>query len=332
MKHMPLDKVTARPLEGMSRLRVPIAICVVIGLLVAPFVIYPIIVMKVLCFALFASAVNLLLGYVGLLSFGHAMYFGGGAYVCAYLTKAVGLSPELSLLAGTLFAAVLGLATGLLALRRTGIYFAMVTLALGQMFYFLCLQTPLTQGEDGIQQVPRRALLGLIDISGNTTLYYVVLLIVALGIFVVYRVINSPFGQILTAIRDNEPRAISLGYHTFRYKVLAFTLSAALAGLAGALKVLVFQLASLTDAAGPMSGEVILMILVGGMGTILGPLVGTAIVIPMEDYLSSLGEWVLVVQGLIFIISVSLFRRGIVGEIAEFLRRRSVARVLRIGE
>lgn len=330
MEYTQPNKIIAKQLTGMSKLRLPIAVCLVAALLAAPFVIYPIIVMKVLCFALFASAVNLLLGYVGLLSFGHAMYFGGGAYVCAYLAKSAGLSPEISLLAGTLFATVLGLGTGLLALRRTGIYFAMVTLALGEMFYFICLQTPLTQGEDGIQQVPRHMLFGLIDISGNISLYYFVLAVVSLGIFLVYRVINSPFGQVLTAIRDNESRAISLGYHTFRYKVLAFTLSAALAGLAGSLKVLVFQLASLTDVAAPMSGAVILMILVGGMGTILGPLVGAAIVIPMEDYLSSLEEWVIVIQGLIFIISVSLFRRGIVGEFSAFVRRKSVAKILRL--
>lgn len=330
MEYMQTNKFTATPHVGTHKWRLLLTICIAAALLVAPYVVYPIIIMKVLCFALFASAVNLLLGYVGLLSFGHAMYFGGGAYVCAYLTKSAGYSPEISLLAGTLFATVLGLGAGLLALRRTGIYFAMVTLALGEMFYFICLQTPLTQGEDGIQQVPRHMLFGLIDISGNTALYYFVLAVVSLGIFTVYRVINSPFGQVLTAIRDNEPRALSLGYHTFRYKLLAFTLSAALAGLAGSLKVLVFQLASLTDVAAPMSGAVILMILVGGMGTILGPLVGVAIVIPMEDYLSSLEEWVIVIQGLIFIITVSLFRRGIVGELSAFLQRQDVVKRLRL--
>ncbi|RXF75412.1 branched-chain amino acid ABC transporter permease [Hansschlegelia zhihuaiae] len=304
---------------GVSRGLILVAVAA--ALLAAPFVFYPVMLMKVLCFALFATAVNLLLGYAGLLSFGHAMYFGGAAYVCAYARKELGWTPEASILAGVAFSAVFGLLTGLLSIRRSGIYFAMVTLALGQLFYFLCLQSPATGGEDGIQSVPRGLLFGALDLENNVTLYYFVLAVTGFGMLAAYRAINSPFGQILTAIRENEPRAISLGYRVAWFKALAFTLSAALAGLAGATKVLVFQLASLTDVSAPMSGEVVLMTLVGGMGTVLGPVVGAAIIVSMQNYLADVGEWLIVIQGLIFIATVSLFRRGVVGEIAARLRR-----------
>ena len=283
-------------------------------LLAAPFGVYPVFLMKVMCFALFACAFNLLLGYTGLLSFGHAMFFGGSAYVCAHTIKVMGFSPELGILAGVVFAAALGFISGLLAIRRQGIYFAMVTLALAQMFFFFCLQARFTGGEDGLQAVPRGSLFGIFDLSKDINLYYLVLANFVFGFLVIYRTIHSPFGQVLKAIRENEPRAISLGYRVNQYKLLAFVLSAALAGLAGATKVLVFQLASLTDVAWQMSGEVILMTLVGGMGTILGPIVGAAVIVTMQNYLAGLGEWVLVIQGVIFVLAVSLFRRGFVGE------------------
>jgi branched-chain amino acid transport system permease protein len=291
---------------------------------VAPFVGgYPVFLMKVLCFALFACAFNLLIGYVGLLSFGHAMFFGMSAYVSAHVVKVLGWNPEFGILAGAAVAAVLGLVVGLIAIRRQGIYFAMVTLALSQMVFFFCLQAPFTGGEDGIQSVPRRALFGLIDTKNDLTMFYVVLAIFVIGFAIIYRTIHSPFGQVLKAIRENEPRAISLGYQVDRYKLVAFVLSATLAGVAGGTKSLVFQLASLTDVAWQMSGEVVLMTLVGGMGTVFGPVVGAAVIIGMQNYLSGLGEWVLVVQGAIFVLTVMLFRRGIVGEIAARLVRKA---------
>ncbi|MEL3892942.1 branched-chain amino acid ABC transporter permease [Ferrovibrio sp. MS7] len=282
--------------------------------LVAPSLVYPVFLMKVLCFALFACAFNLLIGYVGLLSFGHAMFFGGAAYISGYTVKAWGFPPELGILAGTAVAAVLGLVAGAIAIRRQGIYFAMVTLALSQMVFFFCLQAKFTGGEDGIQAIPRRMFLGIIDIKNDFTFYYVVLAIFVFGFLVVYRTINSPFGQVLKAIRENEPRAVSLGYRVDQYKLLAFVLSATLAGLAGSTKALVFQLASLTDVTWQMSGEVVLMTLVGGMGTILGPVIGAAVIITMQNYLAGFGEWVLVTQGAIFVIVVMAFRRGVVGE------------------
>lgn len=290
-------------------------------LAVAPFLIYPVFLMKVLCFALFACAFNLLIGYVGLLSFGHAMFFGFAAYVAGYSVKAWGFPTELGLLAGMAVSGLLGLVAGLIAIRRQGIYFAMVTLALAQMVYFFCVQAKFTGGEDGIQSIPRRALFGVIDIRNDLTLYYVVLVIFLVGFLVIYRTIHSPFGQVLKAIRENEPRAISLGYRVDQYKLLAFVLSAALAGLAGATKAIVFQLATLTDVTWQMSGEVVLMTLVGGMGTVLGPFVGAAIIIAMQNYLAQFGEWVLVIQGVIFVMTVMLFRRGIVGEIAALLTK-----------
>ncbi|MCL8382912.1 MULTISPECIES: branched-chain amino acid ABC transporter permease [Xanthobacter] len=290
------------------------------ALLVAPFAVYPVFLMKVMCFALFASAFNLMLGYTGLLSFGHAMFFGGSAYICAHAVKVMGFTPEFGLLAGVTFAAVVGFIVGLLAIRRQGIYFAMVTLALAQMFFFFCLQVRFTGGEDGLQAVPRRAFFGIIDITKDMNLYYVVLAIYVSGFLVIYRAIHSPFGQVLKAIRENEPRAISLGYRVNQYKLVAFVLSAALAGLAGSAKVLVFQLASLTDVAWQMSGEAVLMTLVGGMGTIFGPVVGAAVIVTMQNYLAGLGEWVLVIQGVIFVAAVSLFRRGLVGELLAIAR------------
>jgi branched-chain amino acid transport system permease protein len=297
-----------RDLTGM-------AIALAIGL-AAPLVVYPVFLMKVLCFALFASAFNLLIGYVGLLSFGHAMFFGGAAYISAHTVKVWGWSPEFGLLAAVAVSMTLGLVVGLIAIRRQGIYFAMVTLALAQMVFFFCLQAKFTGGEDGIQAVPRRPVFGFIDTTNDLTFYYVVLAIFAIGFLIIYRTIHSPFGQVLKAIRENEPRAISLGYRVDQYKLLAFVLSAGLAGLAGATKALVFQLASLTDVAWQMSGEVVLMTLVGGLGTVFGPLVGAAVIITMQNYLAGLGEWVLVVQGSIFVVVVMLFRRGIVGELA----------------
>lgn len=305
--------------------RVVFALVAIAVLLVAPLVVYPVFLMKVLCFALFACAFNLLLGYVGLLSFGHAMFFGGAGYICAHAVKVWGLSTELGILCGVLFAALLGLITGALAIRRLGIYFAMVTLALAQMFFFFCLQAKFTGGEDGLQGVPRRAVFGLIDITKDINLYYVVLAIFLIGFGIIYRTIHSPFGQVLKAIRENEPRAISLGYRVSQYKLLAFVLSAALAGLAGATKAIVFQLASLTDVAWQMSGEVVLMTLVGGMGTVLGPVVGAGIIVTMQNYLAGFGEWVLVIQGLIFVLVVSVFRRGLVGELLALVNRQKPA-------
>jgi branched-chain amino acid transport system permease protein len=285
-------------------------------LAVAPFVVYPVFLMKALCFALFACAFNLLLGFGGLLSFGHAMFLGTAGYVCAHVAKEWGVTPEIAILAGTAAAALLGLLVGLLAIRRQGIYFAMITLALAQMLYFFYVQAPFTHGEDGIQAVPRGKLFGVIDLSGTLAMYYFVLAIFIAGFLLIGRIIHSPFGQVLKSIRENETRAISLGYKADHYKLLAFVLSAALSGLAGATKALVFQLASLTDVHWTMSGEVVLMTLVGGMGTVFGPVVGAFVIIAMESYLAELGAWVTIVQGLVFIVCVLAFRRGIVGELA----------------
>jgi branched-chain amino acid transport system permease protein len=297
------------------------AIMVVI-LVAAPFVLYPVFLEKALCFALFACAFNLLIGYVGLVSFGHALFFGWASYLTAYAAKSWGLPPELAIIIGTATAAALGVVAGSLAIRRQGIYFAMITLALAQMMYLVALRVKLTGGEDGIQAVPRGRLFGVFDLSNEMTMYAVVLVIVLAALFLIYRIINSPFGEVLKAIRENEQRAISLGYNTDRYKLVVFVLSATLAGLAGAVKSLVFQLASLTDVHWTMSGEVILMTLVGGLGTIFGPVVGAFLIVAMENYLASFGQWVLVIQGVIFVLCVLLFRRGIVGELANWLRVR----------
>jgi branched-chain amino acid transport system permease protein len=297
--------------------------------------------MKALCFALFACAFNLLIGYGGLVSFGHALFFGWASYVAAHMAKVGAISlpypagwrvwdwltiplppltPELAILFGTAVAALLGLVAGSLAIRRQGIYFAMITLALSQMMYFFALQAKFTGGEDGIQAVPRGRLFGLIDLTNELAMYAFVAVIFLAAFLLIYRIIHSPFGEVLKAIRENESRAISLGYRTDRYKLLAFVLSASLAGLAGATKAIVFQLASLTDVHWTMSGEVVLMTLVGGLGTVFGPVIGAVIITGMQNYLASFGEWVTVTQGVIFVFCVLLFRRGVIGEIANLLR------------
>jgi branched-chain amino acid transport system permease protein len=331
--------ISARPHAARSE---TIAFLLMLAVIVvAPFFVYPVFLMKVLCFALFACAFNLLIGYGGLLSFGHALFFGWASYVAAHMAK-IGvislpypagwrlwgwlviplppLSPELAILFGTAVAALLGLAAGWLAIRRQGIYFAMITLALAQMAFFFALQAKFTGGEDGIQAVPRGRLFGLIDLNNQLAMYAFVAVVFLAGFLLIYRIIHSPFGEVLKAIRENEARAISLGYKTEQYKLLAFVLSAALAGLAGATKTIVFQLASLTDVHWSMSGEVVLMTLVGGLGTVFGPIAGAAVIIGMQNYLASFGEWVTVIQGVIFVFCVLLFRRGVVGEIAHLLR------------
>jgi branched-chain amino acid transport system permease protein len=289
--------------------------------LAAPYFLYPVFVMKVLCFALFACAFNLLLGFGGLLSFGHAAYFGAAGYVSAHAAKVWGFSPELAVLSGTAAAAILGLIFGSLAIRRQGIYFAMVTLAFAQMVYFFALQAPFTGGEDGIQSVPRGNLFGLISLRSDFSLYFFVVAVVFVGLFLIYRIIHSPFGQVLKAIRENEARAISLGYRVNRYKLAVFVMSATLAGLAGGTKALVFQLASLTDVHWSMSGEVVLMTLIGGMGTVFGPIIGAAVIVTMQNYLATWGAWVTIIQGTIFVITVLLFREGIVGVLSKWLRK-----------
>ncbi|MGN6233516.1 MAG: branched-chain amino acid ABC transporter permease [Trinickia sp.] len=307
-------------------------VLLLVGLIVAPWAgAYPLFVMKVLCFALFAAAFNLLIGYTGLLSFGHAMFLATAGYTTGYAIETTGLTPELGVLAGTAAATLLGLVVGIFAIRRQGIYFAMVTLALAQLVYFIFLQAPFTGGEDGLQGVPRGKLFGLLSLSSDLTLYYVVLVAIALAFVLIVRIVHSPFGQVLTAIRENEPRAVSLGYDTDRFKLLAFVLSAGIAGLAGSLKVLVLGFETLGDAYWTMSGLVILMTLVGGMGTLFGPLLGAALVVTLEDRLgdigaalaslthvdwfNSLGDSTTIVIGIVFIACVLTFRRGIVGEI-----------------
>jgi branched-chain amino acid transport system permease protein len=306
---------------GGGILRMTAAMTVLLA--VAPFVgVYPVFLMKALCFALFACAFNLLLGFGGLLSFGHAMFLGTAGYVSAHAAKVWGAPPELAILAGTAAAALLGAIVGALAIRRQGIYFAMITLAIAQMIFFFCLQAPFTHGEDGIQAVPRGRLFGLLDLSRTLVMYYVVLAIFVGAFLLIYRVIHSPFGNVLKAIRENEPRAISLGYDADRYKLLAFVLSATLSGLAGATKAIVFQLASLTDVHWTMSGEVVLMVLLGGMGTIFGPVVGAFVIIALENYLAPFGQWVTIITGTIFVVCVLAFRRGIVGELGAWWARR----------
>jgi branched-chain amino acid transport system permease protein len=292
----------------------------VAALIVAPLFVYPLFLMKALCFALFACAFNLLIGYGGLLSFGHALFFGWASYLSAHSAKVWGFSPELAILTGTATAAVFGLVSGALAIRRQGIYFAMITLALAQMMFLVAVQAKFTGGEDGIQAVPRGKMFGVLDLNNQGTMYVVVVVIFLAAFLLIYRIINSPFGEVLKAIRENEPRAISLGYQTDRYKFAAFVLSATLAGLAGATKAIVLQIASLTDVNWPMSGEVVLMTLVGGLGTVFGPVVGAVVIIAMQNYLAQVGQWVTVIQGAIFVVCVLLFRRGIIGEIAHLLR------------
>lgn len=290
-------------------------------LVAAPMVLYPVYLMKVLCFALFALAFNLLLGYGGLLSFGHAAYFGMASYLSAYSAKMWGFTPELAILLGTATAALLGLVFGALAIRRQGIYFSMITLALAQMAFFFALQAKFTGGEDGIQAVPRGALFGAIRLDDDRVMYALVAVVFFFGMLAIYRIIHSPFGQVLKAIRDNENRAVSLGYRVNQYKLAVFVLSATLAGLAGATKAIVFQLASLTDVHWSMSGEVVLMTLVGGMGTVFGPIVGALVIVTMETYLAQFGAWVTVIQGCVFVLCVLLFREGVVGLIARRLRK-----------
>jgi branched-chain amino acid transport system permease protein len=310
------DLAAPGPAQGAGIGIVPGTVLLVVLFGIAPWAgIYPVFLMKALCFGLFACAFNLLLGFGGLLSFGHAMFMGSASYVCAHAAKVWGLPPEIAILAGTAAAAVLGVVVGALAIRRQGIYFAMITLAIAQMIYFFCLQAPFTHGEDGIQAVPRGHFLGVLDLSNTYVLYYVVLAIFVAGFLLIYRIIHSPFGQVLKAIRENEPRAVSLGYDADRYKLVAFILSATLAGLAGATKAIVFQLASLTDVHWTMSGEVVLMVLLGGMGTIFGPVVGALVIVSLENYLAPFGQWVTIITGAIFVVCVLAFRRGIVGEL-----------------
>ncbi|HSP31265.1 MAG TPA: branched-chain amino acid ABC transporter permease [Halomonas sp.] len=296
---------------------------IVVGL-VAPFVAYPVFLMKVLCFALFACAFNLLLGYAGLLSFGHAAFLATGGYVTGYLLASYpGLTPELGIIAGTLLATLLGVVFGVLSIRRQGIYFAMVTLAIAQLVYFMFVQAPFTGGEDGLHGVPRGELFGLFSLRSNLAMYYFVFAIFLFGFALIQRTVHSPFGQVLKAIRENEPRAVSLGYNTDAYKLVAFIISAGLAGLAGSTKTVVFQLASLTDAHWHMSGEVILMTLLGGVGTLLGPLMGAGIVVSLQHLLaqSPLGNWVSVILGIIFVVCVLSFRSGIIGELDKMYRK-----------
>ena len=323
----------------MKKLSLVVYLLLLVGLLLAPFFgAYPVFVMKLMCFALFASAFNLLLGYTGLLSFGHAAFLGGSAYVAGYGVKALGFTPEVGLIAGTLTGALLGWLFGLLAIRRQGIYFAMITLALAQLVFFVALQAKFTGGEDGLQGVPRGKLFGLLDLSNDLTMYYVTLVVVVGAFLLIMRTIHSPFGQVLKGIKENEPRALSLGYDVARFKLLAFVISAALSGLAGSLKTLVLGFATLSDVHWTASGQVILMTLVGGLGTLSGPLVGSAVVVLLEnkigelgnllaritsiEWFTTLGESVTMVTGLIFVICVLAFRKGIMGEIIAFIERR----------
>ncbi|MBP0578134.1 branched-chain amino acid ABC transporter permease [Labrys sp. LIt4] len=298
-----------------------VALAMVALIAVAPFVAYPFFVMQVLCFGLFACAFNLLLGYGGLLSFGHAAFFGLASYVCAHAAKVWGLTPELAILSGAVVAALLGLVVGALAIRRQGIYFAMITLGLAQMVQFYATQADFTGGEDGIQGVPRGRLFGAIDLSDDRVLYILVAVIVLAGLFAIHRIVHSPFGQVMKAIRDNEPRSLSLGYDAERFKLLMFVLSATLAGVAGATKALVVRIASLTDVHWTMSGLVVLMALVGGTGTLFGPMLGALVVVTMEHYLAPLGSWVTVAQGAVFVICVLAFRDGIAGTLGKLLRK-----------
>ncbi|WP_373946961.1 branched-chain amino acid ABC transporter permease [Paracoccus marcusii] len=297
-----------------GRIKAVILLAMLGFLLLVPMFLYPIFLMKILCFALFAAGFNLLLGYTGLLSFGHAAFFGGGAYFTAHAVKVWGLSPELGILVGVAGAAGLGLIMGLIAIRRQGIYFAMITLALSQMFFFFCLQAAFTNGEDGIQSVPRGTFLGMLDLSNQINMYYFVLGVFLAGMLAIWRIINSPFGMILKSIRENEARATSLGYTVARYKLAAFVMSAAIAGLAGSVKSLVFQFATLTDVGWQMSGEVILMTLLGGIGTLIGPVIGAGLVVTLQNYLATSPLPVTVITGVVFMVCVLLFRRGLVGE------------------
>ncbi len=316
----PPPRVAAAP-RRETALRAAIFAALLVAIAVAPFVAYPVFVMRVMCFALFASAFNLLLGFGGLLCFGHAAFFGVASYVCSYAALSLSLTPEVSILLGTVSAGLLGAVFGVVAIRRQGIYFAMITLALAQIVYFVCLQAPFTGGEDGIQGVPRGRLFGLIDLSRDGALYVLVAVVFLGGLALIARIVHSPFGQVLRAIRENENRALSLGYRVDRYRLAVFVMSATLSGLAGSTKALVFQLASLTDVHWTMSGEVVLMTLIGGMGTIFGPSLGALVFVSLEFYLASLGSWVTVVEGAVFVVCVLAFREGIVGVLARRFRR-----------
>ena len=305
---------------GIPRAQAAAFVVMVAAIIIGPSVLYPVFLMKVLCFALFACAFNLLPGYVGLLSFGHAAYFGMGSYIAAWAAKRWGMDAEVAIILGGLTAAALGLAFGWLAIRRQGIYFAMITLALAEMVYFFCTEAPFTGGEDGIQQVPRAPLFGVIPMQADMSLYWLVAGVFLIGFLLIHRIIHSPFGQVLQAIRENEPRAVSLGYRVDDYKLLAFVLSAALAGVAGATKSQVFGIATLTDVHWSMSGEVVLITLIGGIGTIFGPVVGALLFGALETYLAPFGDWVTVTQGAIFVLCVLAFRRGLVGEMGLRLR------------
>ncbi|MBB3147095.1 branched-chain amino acid transport system permease protein [Phyllobacterium trifolii] len=307
--------VTSAPKPRLLTLETTLILIGIIGLILAPFYFYPVFLMKVLCFALFACAFNLLLGYTGILSFGHAAFFGGAAYFTAHAVKEWGLPTELGILVGVLGATILGLIIGFFAIRRQGIYSTMITLALAQMFAFFCLQASFTHGEDGIQGVPRGYLLGFIDLNQPLNMYFFVLAVFLIGMFIIWRIINSPFGMILKSVRENEPRAISLGYSVARYKLAAFVMSAALTGLAGGLKAIVFQFATLTDVSWQMSGEVVLMTLLGGIGTLVGPIFGAGLVAALENYLATSEFPVTVITGIIFMVCVLVFRRGIIGEL-----------------
>jgi len=305
---------------GFSRSQLAALVVMVAMIVFSPMVLYPVFLMKVLCFALFACAFNLMIGYVGLLSFGHAAYFGMGSYVAAWTVKHWGISAEVAIILGGLTGAVLGTCLGWLAIRRQGLYFAMITLALAQMVYFFCLQAPFTGGEDGIQQVPRSSVFGIFSLHNDMAVYWLVSAVFLGGFLLIHRIIHSPFGQVLKAIRENEPRATSLGYRTDDYKLICFILSATLAGVAGGTKSLVFGIATLTDVHYSMSGEVVLMTLLGGLGTVFGPVIGALVMTSMENYLAQLGAWVTVTQGFIFALCVLFFRRGIVGEIGAKLK------------
>ena len=305
---------------GFSRSQSIAFVLMVVLIVVSPFVLYPVFLMRVLCTALFASAFNLMLGYVGLLSFGHAAFFGMGSYVTAWTMKFWHLDASIAIIFGGLTGGALGLVLGFLAIRRSGIYFAMITLALAQMVYFFCLEAPFTGGEDGIQQVPRGYLFGFIDLSNDMTMYWVVAAVFVGGFLMIHRIIHSPFGQVLKGIRENEPRATSLGYRTDDYKLIAFVLSCMLSGVAGGTKALVFGIATLTDVHYSTSGEVVLTTLLGGLGTVFGPAMGALVVTSMENYLAQAGAWVTVIQGAIFMLCVLAFRRGIIGEIGAFFR------------
>jgi branched-chain amino acid transport system permease protein len=305
---------------GFSRSQFILCLVMIALIIIGPFVAYPVFLIRFLSYALFACAFNLMIGYVGLLSFGHAAFFGMGSYVAAWVMKFWHVDAVVAIGLGGVTGAALGLVLGYLAIRRSGIYFAMITLALAQMVYFFCLEAPFTGGEDGIQQVPRGHMFGVLNLNNDMTMYWVVAIIFILGFLLVHRIIHSPFGQVLKGIRENEPRATSLGYRTDDYKLIAFVLSCTIAGVAGGMKAIVFGIATLTDVNYPTSGEIVLMTLLGGLGTVFGPVVGAGVVVTMENYLAQFGAWVTVIQGVIFMICVLAFRRGIIGEIAAALK------------